>query len=353
MKTIRLHYRKADSCHSPSRNPSVVRVRLLLTAIALLMPAMLLANPITAIYVFGDSLSDGGNAYLRTGGLFPPAPYAQRFSNGPIAVERLAANLGVPLNPSFTGGTNYAVGGAATGQVPIPGEPTTTDNYITVGYPPLSPFFANTGIEVQVGDFTSSPPAFDPLTSLFVVWGGPNDFFINPSAATAAAAVSNLFGELNQLYGVGGRNFLVPNMPDLSKTPSGRSLSPAEQLGLNQLSIGFNAGLKSTLDLVSLFPDINIIQFDTFGLFNEIAANPAAFGLTNVTNACLADAGCNPSTYLFWDSVHPTTAGAEILGDRFTDAVLEPVPEPTSLLLFGVGLGAIDIGMTRRNTKRG
>jgi len=46
------------------------------------------AGPVySSLFVFGDSLSDGGNAFLRTGGLFPPPPYAQRISNGPVAVE--------------------------------------------------------------------------------------------------------------------------------------------------------------------------------------------------------------------------------------------------------------------------
>ncbi|MBI3393045.1 MAG: hypothetical protein HY039_07635 [Nitrospirae bacterium] len=50
------------------------------------------------IFVFGDSLSDDGNAYVLTGGLNPPSPpYAQRFSNGPVAVEYLAAWMGVGL----------------------------------------------------------------------------------------------------------------------------------------------------------------------------------------------------------------------------------------------------------------
>lgn len=228
---------------------------LLVVVLTLLAPTLALAGPITNVYVFGDSLSDGGNAYLRTSGLFPPAPYAQRFTNGPTAVERLAANLGVPLTPSLAGGTNYAVGGAATGQVPIPGEGSAnTDNYITVGYPPLAPAFANTGMETQVAGFVTSPPAFNPLNSLFVVWGGPNDFFINPSAATANAAVGNLVGELTQLYAVGARNFLVPNMPDLSLTPSGRSGTAAEQFGLHQLSVGFNGGLQSALDVLSPLP---------------------------------------------------------------------------------------------------
>ena len=322
----------------------MLRKVLLLVAFALFVPALVVAAPlpsITDIYVFGDSLSDDGNAYLRTGGLFPPPPYDQRFSNGPVAVERLAANVGVPLTPSLAGGTDYAMGGAATGPVPIPPSySATSDNYITVGYPPVAPFFANTGIEVQVSAFVTAPPAFSPATSLFVVWGGANDFFINPSATTASAAVTNLSGELMQLYGVGARNFLVPNMVDLSLTPYGLSLTPSEQFALNQLSLGFNAGLGSTLDMLALLPGINIIEFDTFSFFNEMIANPAAFGFTNVTSACFSGlAVCDdPNSYLFWDTAHPTTAASSLLGDRFTTAV---VPEPSTLLLLASGLAGL------------
>ena len=48
--------------------------------------------------VFGDSLSDTGNA--------------GRFSNGPVWVEQLAASLNIALEPSLMGGTNFAIGGA-------------------------------------------------------------------------------------------------------------------------------------------------------------------------------------------------------------------------------------------------
>ena len=47
------------------------------------------------LVVFGDSLSDTGNA--------------GRFSNGPVWVEYLADRLGLTLSPSQRGGSNFAV----------------------------------------------------------------------------------------------------------------------------------------------------------------------------------------------------------------------------------------------------
>ena len=76
------------------------------------------------MFVFGDSLSDGGNSGIvsraATGGTvtFPPAPYYNgQYSNGPVAVEYLwqSYNGGASLAPSLAGGTNYAIGGATSG----------------------------------------------------------------------------------------------------------------------------------------------------------------------------------------------------------------------------------------------
>lgn len=316
------------------------RLLLVLTLIAALGTPVAFAAPITSIVVIGDSLSDGGNGFALTGGAFPPAPYAQRASNGPVAVEYMAQQLGVPLLPAALGGTNYAVLGALTG----------TENFAAATYG--QPALATTGMLAQTAQYLASGPVIDPGT-LFVVWGGPNDFFVDPSSA--AAALNNLATTISALYASGARRFLVPNMADLSLTPSGLALPAGQAALLQALSVGFNTGLDGTLDtLEGLLPGIDITRFDTFALLTMISANPGAFGFTNATQPCITGIltgsptiCADPSSFVFWDSVHPTTAAHRVLGNAFARSV----PEPTALSLLLVA-GAIGVHARRRRTGR-
>jgi phospholipase/lecithinase/hemolysin len=309
----------------------------------LLAPNVAIAAPITTLYVVGDSLSDAGNAYVLTGGTFPPPPYAQRASNGPVAVERLADTLGITLTPSEAGGTNYAVLGATTGLVTIAGTspPVQTENLAAIQYGQAA--LAGTSLQSQALALLGDGLVADPASSLVLVWGGANDFFLNPSLATASTGVGNILDVVTTLYAGGARNFLVPNLPDLSLTPAGRTLPAAQQAGLQALTIGFNTGLRSALDSASSLPGVDITQFDTFAFFNRLLADPGAFGFSDAITPCLtgnlANGGVvcgDPSAHIFWDTVHPTTAAHRALGDAFAAAV---VPEPTSLTLAVVGAG--------------
>jgi phospholipase/lecithinase/hemolysin len=257
-----------------------------------------------------------------------------------VAVEQLAARLGVALAPSALGGTNYAVVGAATGPVIASTSPLViTDNSAAIPY--AQPALEGTGMLNQVMQILQTGPIADPAGSLFVVWGGANDLSINPGSA--ASAISNLSSIIGALYQDGARRFLVPNLPDLSLTPSAQAMPLAVRLALQQLTIGFNAGLAAALASLNSLPGIQITAFDTFAFLNSVIANPGTFGLTNVTQSCLqgtpltgASVCANPGSYLFWDGLHPTTAGHAILGNAFATAV----PEPASLMLIAVGLGA-------------
>ena len=303
-----------------------------------LLPGIASAAPITSLYVVGDSLSDSGNAFILTGG-FPPAPYAQRASNGPVAVERLAADLGVTLAPSAAGGTNYAVVGAATGPVTVSTSPlVVTDNSAAIPY--SQPALFGTGMLQQVKEILQTGPIADPAGSLFVVWGGANDLALNP--ASAGNAVANLASIISALYQDGARRFLIPNLPDLSLTPSSQGLSPADRAALSFLTIGFDNALAAAVNSLRALPGIQITEFNTFAFLNGVIANPLAYGLTNTTQSCLqgtpltgASICADPSTYLFWDGLHPTTAAHALLGNAMAAAV----PEPASAALLALGLG--------------
>ena len=85
------------------------------------------ATPYSVVVSYGDSLSDNGNLFAAVGQ--PGFPYFQgRRSDGPVAVEKLAAALGVPLvDFAWLGATsgigNFADGGTPTslGFVALPG----------------------------------------------------------------------------------------------------------------------------------------------------------------------------------------------------------------------------------------
>src|SRR5260370_31987320 len=69
------------------------------------------AGLVANLVVFGDSLSDTGNAALATSGALPnPALYYQgRLSNRPIWADRLATYLVQPaVRPTLAGRLDYA-----------------------------------------------------------------------------------------------------------------------------------------------------------------------------------------------------------------------------------------------------
>jgi phospholipase/lecithinase/hemolysin len=318
------------------------RLSVILVLIVLAMlPADVRAGQFSSLVVFGDSLSDAGRAFDLSGGAFPPSPpYAGRFSNGPVAAEYLAGFLGLPLAHSgVPGGTDFAVGGATTGEKNVSFE---TDFPPGVGsIIPLS----TTGILNQVGEFLSGGPAVDRSTALFMVWGGPNDIVLGQALGedpfdTVANAIGNLVGTVEALALAGATHFLVPNMVDLGQTPEFRG-TPLEG-PLRFLIEAFNAGLADSLALLAgglglLGLPVEITVFDTFGAFDEVLTHPAAGGFTNITDQCVENlavllSGC--PGYLFFDFTHPTTATHRILGSLFFSAV--PAPSSALLLLAGV-----------------
>ena len=283
------------------------------------------------VFAFGDSLTDNGNFFAATGGAFPPPPYfAGRFSNGPVAVEYLAAGLGATLH-------DYAYAGATTGFL----NPTV----------PAGPLHF-TGVLSQVAGFTGAAPAGAAGPgALFMVWAGANDFLDAAPAdipAVGAAAIANLATAAVNLYGVGARDFLFPLMADLGATPQVRALGPAAAGFASFVSLSFNGALEHNLELLAAtLPGSHFMFYDTFAQSHLLLDHPSFYGLTNTTDPCLtATSLCaDPSQYFFWDDLHPTTGVAALIGQGLAAAV----PEPASMLLAAAGvLALIGLGRKRR-----
>ena len=298
------------------------------------------------LIVFGDSLSDNGNASILTGGAQPGPNYATRnytgisfpvgyftdgtnttpSTSGPTGlwIDQFAAKLNVsdptPASP-LVGGTNYAVGSATTG----------------TSLPPI-------GIGDQVTAFTIAHLTGAPSNALYTFWGGADDVENGLSPITGA---NNIYQYILTLSGEGAKHFLWLNLPLLGETPKGMASGSAT--AWNAASVAFNT--QWGMDLSKLHGQgIDVVGVDIGSLFTGIVDNPSAYGLTNVTTPAQGLSGVNPNQYLFWDDQHPTTAGDALIADlAFRDLTAVPEPLGIGLLLVGFcGILALQGSVRRR-----
>ena len=291
------------------------------------------------LVVFGDSLSDPGNAFVLLGAtntppdwsvdafLVPDRPYArggQHFSNGATWIEQMARPLGLAnsVRPAFrsaSGATNFAIGGARA----------RADG-------------SGTDLASQVQAFLSAAGNAAPADALYVVEIGGNDLrdallaFVQtlqsggtPAQAQAAAgaviadAVTAIGVQMQALAGAGARRFLVWRVPNIGATPAIRGLGPDIAGVADSLTQSFNAAVEANVLAPLAASGLGIVRLDVYAKLNQIIANGAAFGLTNVTGACITPSvppfQCQiPDQYLFWDGIHPTAAGHAIIAQYAT-----------------------------------
>jgi phospholipase/lecithinase/hemolysin len=260
------------------------------------------------LYAFGESMSDNGNFIKVTGQ--PVAPYdGGRFTNGPVWVEYLQHDLGLRANQL----TDLAVSGAGSGLNNV---------YIS---DPASPLYAS-GLLAQVRNFTAAHRSVDP-NALYTVWAGINDYARNPS--DPGPVVANIAAAVRDLAAAGARSILVPNLPDLGTLPGIRNLGARTPL-LSALSASHDAALSTALaTLTRKWGGVHIMPLDVRALYSRMMTSPGTFGFTDVTDSALGNTvytheppsttsdvwRTNPSALLFWDSIHPTTAGHQVLAD--------------------------------------
>ncbi|KAK1554694.1 hypothetical protein Q3G72_016046 [Acer saccharum] len=297
---------------------------------------------VPAIIVFGDSIVDtGNNNNLNTlvKSNFPP--YGKdfqggiptgRFCDGKVPSDLLAEELGIKES------------------VPAYMDPT------------LSPVDLLTGV-----CFASSGSGYDPLTSklvmeffkeyiaklkmlvgedrtnfilaksLFIVVAGSNDlantyfafrvqkshYDITAYTDLMANSASDFFKEL---YGLGARRIVVFSAPPIGCLPAQRTLAGGIERecveDYNQAAILFNKKLSAKLDSLSgSLSNSKIVYIDVYNPLLDIIQNPQKYGFEVANKGCcgtgelevavlcnkLSPTTCSDdSSYVFWDSYHPT-----------------------------------------------
>ncbi len=308
-----------------------------------MLPFKAMAASFNNLYVFSDSLSDTENTLSATSGLVPPSAFGYdngRFANGSIWVEFLAPKLGLTYDPS----KNFSFAGVTTGTI----------NTVSPQLPSLQ---GTAGKPGQIDIFKATNPTVDP-DALYVFWLGSNDYLDVVRERDPAIPVGNLETAIRSLIDLGARQFLVTNLPDLGASPLVNARQNAQEV--SQTVNAHNSLLASRLEQLQqeFSSQVNLIPLDVSGLIDNAIANPSQFGFTNITDPCLTNSPLffppspditicpNPNEYLFWDSLHPSSAAHKFVADAAFSAIRgASVPEPaTNLGIIALGaLGAVAI----------
>lgn len=307
------------------------------------------AAPIDQIIVFGDSLSDTGNLYhftqkahavISSVPVIPKSPYYEgRFTNGLNWIDDLSAAYHLPVD-------NYAYGGSWA-------EPL-FDSKMNI------PF----GLDMQMDDYFLHHP-FDTHREnhLYIIWSGSNDYAHgrdNPDYATTNA-VNSIRRQIEWLADYGAKNIFVIGVPDLSLVPEVRVEGADAMQATHAISAMHNRKLLAMIkEVQAQYPALNLLVYDITDDFTDIFNHPEKYNIKITSSACYnggfylaaaanggeidaaksvhldllnnpslnvayrtslaAAAGelaCpNPQDYLFFDTIHPTSAVHQLIADK-------------------------------------
>jgi len=159
--------------------------------------------PFHHIIFFGDSLTDNGNLYnspWNPKGIPKSPPYYKgRFTNGDVWADHVAAYFNKTRKIKSE---NYAYGGEA----------------LAYHGPDYLPWIFNESVTSYYW-YTNKSTYSD---TLYIIWLGGNDYIeggVSDIEGYTDKMIYNLNYSIDRLIRNGGKNFLIINLPDLSKSP--------------------------------------------------------------------------------------------------------------------------------------
>ncbi|HEV2531166.1 SGNH/GDSL hydrolase family protein [Phenylobacterium sp.] len=332
------------------------------------MPTSPTPPAFTGVYVFGDSLVDGGNDLkaAQALGQIPlvdlpvDAPTAAngyfdgRFSDGwnfadlisnklthestqatfPFGMTNAVAGFSLPLvGQPFGDNLNFAYGGAlAVGSDVLP--------------PPL-----HTQIVIYEGAYRADPNA------LYILSMGDNDLralvptsgaMVTGAAAdqALAAVAAEIAADVASLLAHGVRHIVVAEVPDIGTTPEylGAPDEAARRALATQYAHTVDDLLRTKLSALTLPIGASVLDYSFLDYTGLAVTNPAAHGFADVTHAQReTQAGpLDGSTggFLFFDEVHPTAQAHAQIAASILDALSGSAPVETVPVAIGAQAAA-------------
>lgn len=276
------------------------------------------AAAISQVVSFGDSNADAGLGAALSLSVFShnPTPttgsVGGRFSNGPVAVEDVAKDLGVSL-------ASYGVGGATTGAFAFGVIPSLL-----------------TQIPLYQASLTTS--TLDSR-ALYVITAGSNDLYgltSSVSADVVRTGVNNIQTAVTNLSNAGARTIIVVN----------RTVRPDPASIDNANGVTLNTAMQSTVTQLDATLPGRVLYLDAYGISSALQANPAAYGLTGGSALCIDNPACisDPtgvgSTYVRFDSAHFALGANAIIAQEMERlVVMQDAPSQVALLpVLGVNV---------------
>ncbi|KAI4979724.1 hypothetical protein ZWY2020_016477 [Hordeum vulgare] len=277
-----------------------------------------------ALLAFGDSVADtGNNNHIRTfiranfppyGKNFPGHKPTGRFCDGKVSVDLLASALGVKeLVPPYLK-RDLSIEELKTGVT----FASAGNGYDNATCRTMSALTMERQLQL-FEEYKQKVGGTIPDKALYIVVTGSND--IVEHFTFADGITEPRYAEIMVERAIA----FVQSLADLG----------AKRIALcatdrNQLALLFNHRVGQEMaKLGARLPGVTLVNIDLYTIFADVVHRPEAYGLKNTHDACCGYIGlaaavlCNfasplckePSSYLFWDSYHPTENGYKILID--------------------------------------
>uniref|UniRef100_A0ACD5VRM9 Uncharacterized protein n=1 Tax=Avena sativa TaxID=4498 RepID=A0ACD5VRM9_AVESA len=342
---------------------------LLLLLLVLLLPSPAISSStkrvqpkFPAIFYFGDSIFDtGNNNHISTLALANHLPYGRdfpgdrptgRFSNGRLVPDLLNEKLQLKefsppyLDPNLSDedvmtGVNFASAGSGFDErtshlshtLPLSTQVDLFEEYLQ-----------------RLGDIAGDKEASRIVTnSLIFINSGTNDFTRYYRSSRRRMDIGEyqdtILGMVHEyvkeLYNLGGRKFCFAGLPPFGCLPIQITLSGDPDRACveeqNRDALDYNSKLEKMLPtLQRSLNGSKIVYLNAYQAFTEILDNTNRYGFTETKQGCcgtgLTEVGLlcnvftrtcrNPSSYVFYDAVHPTERVYRIATDYILKNVI-------------------------------